>query len=106
MAIRGSIAKENVVKKIAEVFGADYCGDHDKKVYVWANDGGERIQVAISMTCPKSPVIFDATIDDGGDWDFSDTPKSTPVAVSSAAPAEITEQETENIATLLARLNL
>ena len=44
---RGSIAKESVVKKIAAEFGADFIGEYDKKVYVWANDGGERVQIAI-----------------------------------------------------------
>jgi len=103
---KGTIAKENVAKKLAQAFGADYIGEHDKKYYLWANDGGERVQIAISMTCPKNPIEVDASISDGGDWDFSDTPKSAPVAITSAAPAEITEEEKENVATLMAKLGL
>lgn len=53
---RGSIAKENVAKVLAESFGKDWIGESDKKYYVWANDGGERVQIAISLTCPKNPV--------------------------------------------------
>ena len=53
---RGSIAKENVAKVLVEAFGKDWIGESDKKYYVWANDGGERVQIAIALTCPKNPV--------------------------------------------------
>lgn len=105
---RGNIAKEAIVKKLAATFGSDFIGEYDRKVYVWENDGGERVQIAISLTCPKTPIIVDNNVNtDGGDWDFSDTPTTTTtVAISSAAPAEITEEEKENIAELMARLGL
>ena len=105
---RGAIGKENVTKKIAEAFGENFIGEFDKKLYVWANDGGETVQIAISLTCPKNPIQVDTTVDtDKGDWDFSDNPKvNTMVAVASAAPAEITEEEKSNIADLMAKLGL
>ena len=104
---RGSIAKESVVKKIAAEFGADFIGEYDKKVYVWANDGGERVQIAISLTCPKTPIEIATNIDTGGDWDFSDNaPVNTTVAIASAAPAEITQEEQDNLAALMAKLGL
>jgi len=53
---RGTEAKENVVAKIKEAFGQDFIGEFSKKIYVYANEGGEKIQVAISLTCPKEPV--------------------------------------------------
>ena len=53
---RGAVAKQLVIKKIAEAFGDDYIGEFDKKFYVWANENGERVQIAISMTCPKTPI--------------------------------------------------
>lgn len=56
--MRGTAAKDIVTKKIQEAFGADFAGISDKKVYVWADDGGERVQIAISMTCPKANVDF------------------------------------------------
>lgn len=104
---RGSLAKENIVKQLATAFGEAYIGEYDKKVYLWADDGGEKVQIAISMTCPKVPIVVDNTVStDDGDWDFSDTPKTPIIAVSSAPPAEITEQEMENLNTLLAKLGL
>lgn len=103
---RGTIAKERVEKKIAEAFGEDWIGIHDKKLYIWANDGGERVQIAISLTCPKTPIqVENGNTDANGDWDFSDTPKMN-VAVSAAEPAEITEEEVENLQKLLEKLGL
>lgn len=56
MAARGSIAKDAVVKRLMEAFGEDYIGEFDKKQYVWANDGGQKVQIAIALTCPKTNV--------------------------------------------------
>ena len=108
MAVKGSVAKENVIKKLAVAFGDNFIGEYDKKVYLWENDGGEMVQIAISLTCPKVPIQVDKTVStSSGDWDFSDNPKvDTAVAVLSAAPAEITDEEKQNIADLMARLGL
>ena len=105
---KGAVAKEGVIKKIASTFGNNFIGEFDKKIYVWENDGGEMVQIAISLTCPKNPIQVDSTVTtDAGDWDFSDNPKvNTTVAVANAAPAEITEDEKENIAALMAKLGL
>ena len=56
MAARGAVAKQEVTEKLREAFGDNFIGEHEKKIYVWANDGGERVQIAISLTCPKNPV--------------------------------------------------
>ena len=104
---KGNIAKENLINKIIESLGESYLGTYDKKYYFVMPENGEKVQIAISMTWPKTPVEFATTSDDGGDWDFSDSkPKTTPIAVSNAAPAEITEAEKQNIADLMARLGL
>ena len=105
---KGAEAKANVVKKIQAAFGADFVGEYDKKVYVWAQENGEKIQIAISMTCPKNPIQVDTTVTTStGDWDFSDNPKvNATVAVANAAPAEITAEEKANIADLMAKLGL
>lgn len=110
MAARGSVAKENVIKKLAQAFGNDFIGESEKKIYLWANDGGERVQIALTLTCPKT--FIDASnaaaatpSENLGDWDFRDeAPK--PVAAIKAEPAVITEEEKENIANLLLKLGL
>ena len=105
---KGVVAKENVTKTLAEAFGSNFIGEYDKKIYVWANDGGEMVQIAMSLTCPKNPIQVDTSVTTAsGDWDFSDNPKiNTTVAVANAAPAEITAEEKANIADLMAKLGL
>ena len=104
---KGNIAKENLINKIIEVMGDAYLGTYDKKYYFIVPENGEKVQVAISMTCPKNPVEFAAAVDTDNDWDFSDDkPKSTVTAVTNAAPAEITQDEKDNIAALRERRGL
>ena len=38
---RGAEAKTRVIDAIREAFGNDFIGEIDKKVYVWAQEGGE-----------------------------------------------------------------
>ena len=104
---KGNIAKANVVKKIAEIFGADFIGEYDKKLYVWTQENGEKVQVAISLTCPKTSIDVSGTPipNFSGGIDFEDMGVAT-VAPSAFVPAEITEEETKNIQDLMARLGL
>lgn len=50
---KGSVAKQNIAHKIMELYGNDYVGTENNKIYVYEDDGGERVQIAISFTCPK-----------------------------------------------------
>lgn len=105
---RGQIAKDNVVKQLKKAFGDAFLGEYDKKYYVLVDDGGEQVQISIALTCPKNPIVVDSSASVPlGDYDFSDDAKEeNTVAVAAAAPAEITEQEKENLATLMAKLGL
>ena len=102
---RGNEGKEYVAKKLEEVFGEDYIGLVDKKYYVWAKEAGQKIQIAIAMTCPKTPVeVGTAPAPSTSDtWDFEDSVRTINVA---PVNNEITEQEKQNIADLMARLGL
>ena len=104
---KGNIAKQNVVKKIQEIFGADFIGEVDKKIYVWTQENGERVQVAISLTCPKTPIeVSGAPIPNfSGGMDFESMGAAT-VAPTSYVPAEISEEEKQTVADLMARLGL
>ena len=53
---KGSIAKENLLKRFATAVGEDYICEKDKKFYFWSTENGERVQVAISTPVPKTPV--------------------------------------------------
>lgn len=102
---KGTLAKQNVTDKIRKAFGADFIGEYDKKIYVWAEDGGEKVQIALSLTCPKTPVmIADAPV--SGDFNFEDDVPSTVVAAAPFQPAEITQEERDTVAQLMAQLGL
>ena len=101
---KGTNAKNAVINKIAMAFGTDYIGEVDKKVYVWADDGGEKVQIAIALTCPKNPVetggVSTAPV---SGWDFSD---NVVTASAPASKAEITPEEQARIADMMSRLGL
>ena len=102
---KGTIGKQNVVNKIKQAFGADYIGEYDKKFYVWTQENGERIQIAISLTCPKTMVaVADAPAT--GDFNFEDDAPSTVVAAGAYQPAEITPEERERVNDLIKKLGL
>lgn len=96
--MKGAIAKEKVTETIAKAFGKDFLGIVDKKIYVQAEEDGEQVQVCIAMTCPKTPISFgnEDTID------FDATPGTPDVYT----PAEITNEETENVRRLIKEFGL
>lgn len=98
MAVRGSVAKLFVENKIKEMFGENFIGSADKKLYVLADDGGQKVQIAISLTCPKVGLDIEGNgfVDDAG---IIGTYTGEPVI-------EITPEEEENIQTLIKKLNL
>ena len=102
---KGTIGKQNVINKIKQAFGADFIGEYDKKIYVWTTENGERIQIALSLTCPKVPVaIFDNPTT--GDFNFEDDTPNVVVAAGAYQPAEITKEERERVNDLMKRLGL
>ena len=105
---KGAIAKTNVEKKIMEMFGEDFVGMADKKLYVWADDGGQKVQIAITLTCPKTNVDFG---DNAGG--FIEAGPATGIVgsyvgkrVSVEPIIEMTPEEEANIQTLLEKLGL
>lgn len=104
---KGAIAKEAVEKKIIEAFGADYITTVDKKIYVYGNEGGEKVQIAISLTCPKVPIevgnaapTVSAPLNVGGGLNF-ESPD-----YGKKQETVITEDEMQNVADLMRRLGL
>ena len=105
---RGNEAKLQVEKIIQDAFGDNFIGVFDKKIYVWADDGGQKVQIAISMTCPKNEIEVAApapAVKNGG-WDFEAPAIAAPVGQVGSEPAEITEEEQNNLAQMLAALGL
>lgn len=95
---RGSIAKNKVIEIIKSAFGADYITTEGSKIYVWANDGTEKVQIALAMTCPK--IFIENT-------NSNNLPKSAfEEEESKKETNDITPQEQETIRTLMKRLGL
>ena len=99
---RGTIAKEVITKKLKEAFGADFIGEVDKKIYIQAPENGEMVQIAISMTCPKTPVaVSNGPAVRNGMMDF----EAEPVLVAPKT-VEVTEEERDTIQDMMRRLGL
>lgn len=107
MAARGSIAKEEVAKKIIECFGQENVIEYDKKLYINTKENGERIQICLSMTCPKNLVgevksVPDSAFAGGSAFDLG----VATAAPEPFQPAEISSEERETVAELMRRLGL
>ena len=108
MAVKGTNAKIQVENIIKEAFGANFAGVADRKLYVWADDGGEKVQIAITLTCPKTNVDFG---DNAGG--FIEAGPATGIIGSYVGKrvtiepiVEMTPEEEANIQTLLEKLGL
>ena len=101
---RGSQAKNKIAEKIKNLYGTDYVGESGGKYYVYENDGGEKIQIAISLTCPKNPIgAVDMSNAFGDGLDFEAEPV---LAQTKFEPAEITEQDKDTLKALMDRLGV
>ena len=98
--MRGSIAKQAVVEKIKSLYGKDYIGEASNKYYVWEDDGGERVQIAIQLTCPKNLLETTPVRVINGGLDFSNSAPET------KKNTEFTEEEKDTINRLIAELGL
>ncbi len=99
---KGNAAKELVIKKMMDAFGSDFIGVYDKKVYVWSEEDGEKLQIAISLTCPKIPV---GTVDKPATLDF-ENPMIANAAPTVFEPAEFTDSERRTVEDLMKTLGL
>lgn len=79
---KGALAKEQINARIQAAFGEDYIGVFDKKIYVWGDDGGEKVQIAIAMTCPKTEVAV------GQPQNTTEPASVMPVTLNSAVTPE------------------
>lgn len=103
MAKRGDAARQNVMDIICKAFGEDFVGIQDKKIYVWAQDGvnGEKIQFAVSITMPKTPIA-------GGGDNAPSTSSSGGVSAPATefTPTELAPEDKAKIEDLKRKLNI
>ena len=98
MARKGEIAREKVKQTIINAFGENFVAEQDKKLYVWADDGGEKVQFSIALTMPKT--IIGEAPRNTNDW------TDMPVMETSAPTVSISEEDSAKIAELMKTLEL
>lgn len=94
MAVKGTLAKETVTKKIQEAFGPDFLGIVDKKLYINVKENGENVQIAITLTCPKENL------------EFATAPEAQTTSQVTPVSTQFTPQEKETIEELMRRVGL
>lgn len=104
MARKGEIGRENVKKAIIDAFGDNFVGEQDKKLYVWANDGGEQVQFAISITMPKNP-LGDVP-KNPNDWSEPIDNGSVAGAVKESSTVTISAEDEAKVQELMKTLNI
>ena len=111
MAVKGAIAKEQVIKELLTYFG-DRAFKYDKDIRVNCIENGEPVQIKIALTAAK------VAVEQGGDAAVPGSVTPTAPAIpkaemidfeAPAAPAPVaapTAEEKQNIKELMAKLGL
>lgn len=99
---KGAESKAYVENKIREAFDKDFVGVDlsTKKIYVNCQENGETVQVAISLTCPKTPF---GVVENGMNFDSL---TGTAQAPDVFQPVEITNEETERVKKMMEKFGL
>lgn len=109
MAKKGDVARQDVMDTIIKAFKDidSYCCTADKKIYVWAQDGpgGEKLQFAVSITMPKTPVLAGGEVG-GNEGAWSDAPKTGTAATSSPTPVELSAADKAKVQELMEKLGV
>ena len=91
MAARGIGSKSIIFNKLKEIYPNSFWEDEGKILRIPMNEGGNPIEIKVTLTAAKN--ILESAFPTA----------SEPIVES---PVEMTEEEKENVATLLASLNL
>ena len=96
MAARGTESKNVIFNKLKEIYPNSFWEDENKILRIPMNEGGNPIEIKVTLTAAKN-------ILGSGAVESAFPTASEPVVEK---PVEMTEEEKENVATLLASLNL
>lgn len=100
MAVRrGDAAKDLITKTILSTFEGSFVSD--KKIYISVNDGssGEVVQIAVSLTMPKTPIA-------GGGNSALSTSSSGGAPATEFTPTELAPEDKAKIEELKRKLNI
>jgi len=90
---RGSLAKEEIVKKILETFDGSFL--NGKELRIPMEENGEVVQIKVGLTCAK------VNIEDAGS-----TPEISSPVPASQEKIEVSETEKQNVQKLMENLGL
>ena len=96
MAAKGTESKGIIFNKLKEIYPNSFWEDENKILRIPMNEGGNPIEIKVTLTAAKN-------ILGSGAVESAFPTASEPVVEK---PVEMTEEEKENVATLLASLNL
>ena len=96
MAAKGTESKRVIFDKLKEIYPNSFWEDEGKILRIPMNEGGTPIEIKVTLTAAKN-------ILGSGAVESAFPTASEPVVEK---PVEMTEEEKENVATLLASLNL
>lgn len=100
---RGAVVKRLLFDSLKEVFGDAYVCEKDNKLYLNLVENGEIVQVAVSATCPKTPLTTSGEL--AAITPEEVVPNNDFDATEHIDPAsEFTKTEEDNISMLLQRL--
>ena len=105
MALKGSISKEIVTKKILETFEGSF--QYEKEIRIPMMENGEMLQIKITLTAAKNMVDNGADVAIPGDMSGSFAPSPAPAQLKqNATVVEPTEEEKERVKNLVELLGL
>ena len=100
MALKGSISKEIVTKKILETFEGSF--QYEKEIRIPMEEDGNQIQLKCVLTCAKTNV--EPNGENAIPWEG--TPTAAGIPASEKTFVEPTQEEKDNVQKLMQMLNL
>lgn len=100
---KGQESKSIITKKILDTFSGSFLYNDGKEIRIPLIEGGEEIQIKVTLTCAKENVTVGADSAMPGDFPAPKTQAPTPI---STEPVKVTDAEKANVAQLLASLGL
>ena len=98
---KGDLAKQDITNTILGSFSSAFV--YDKKIYVTVEDGpgGELVQIALSLTMPKTPINPAGT-------EVTSAPTQATSSPQTSAPAniELSQEDKDAVARLMAELGI
>lgn len=99
---RGAVAKEQIFKKMLEVFDGSFMYNSGKELRIPWDENGTLVQIKVALTCAKDNVSV------GEEMGAAVAKEETPVSNFPAPKkkVEVTEEEKQNVEDLLKALGL